>query len=236
LVHQALQHLEDVGFPGAPRFLGIDHLQREALTFVSGQVAGRPWPQWVADLERARSVARLVRRLDDAMVLLGVPDDGVVPEPSPEGMPARVGPPPTFLGHRDFAPENVVFEGRRAVAFIDFDMLKPSSRVDEVGNLLLWWAPLMPPVDREPVLRDADPFMRTREIVTAYGLDEGERSLLVASLSNAAQRSWYLMREWARTRGGGWQRMWDEGVGERIVRRRSWLTDNRRRLEAAVRG
>jgi hypothetical protein len=34
--------------------------------------------------------------------------------------------------------------------------------------------------------------------------------------------------------GGGWRRMWDEGVGERILRRREWLIENAVELNAAM--
>jgi hypothetical protein len=40
---------------------------------------------------------------------------------------------------------------------------------------------------------------------------------------NLADRSWHLMRWRAQQLGGGWARMWDEGVGDRILRRRAWL-------------
>ena len=38
----------------------------------------------------------------------------------------------------------------------------------------------------------------------------------------------------AETIGGGWQRMWDEGVGGRILRRRAWLEANAGALHRAV--
>jgi hypothetical protein len=66
LVHALLRHLEDVGFTGAPRFLGIDNAGREVLTYIEGEVAGRPRPAWIADEDRLASVGRLVRAYDDA--------------------------------------------------------------------------------------------------------------------------------------------------------------------------
>jgi hypothetical protein len=56
LVHALLTHLESIGFEGAPRFLGIDHAGREVLSYVDGEVAGRPRPPWIADEARLASV------------------------------------------------------------------------------------------------------------------------------------------------------------------------------------
>lgn len=80
LVHALLKHLESVGFDGAPRFLGIDARGREVLTFVEGEVAGRPRPEWIADEDRLVSVARLVRAYDDAAVTF-TPPPGTEPDP-----------------------------------------------------------------------------------------------------------------------------------------------------------
>ncbi len=232
-VHLVLRHLEARGFDGAPRLLGIDDRGREILTFVDGEVAGRPWPSWVGDLERGRSVARLLRRLDDAMLDLGLPD-GATAGPRPEGSPEPVGPPPTFLGHRDVTPENTVFRDGVAFALIDFDLTRPSSRVDEVVNLLQWWGGWQAPEDRDPAFDGVDVAERGRELVDAYGMDAEDRAWLVpASISNA-ERSWFSMRDRARRLGGGWARMWDEGVGDAIRRRELWLRGAAETLGSAL--
>jgi hypothetical protein len=41
------------------------------------------------------------------------------------------------------------------------------------------------------------------------------------------------MRANAEQRGGGWARMWAEGAGDRILRRRAWLEEQRATLEGA---
>ena len=48
------------------------------------------------------------------------------------------------------------------------------------------------------------------------------------------RRSWYLMKQRAETLGGGWQRMWDEGVGDVIKRREAWLDRHAATLTAAL--
>ncbi|GAA2748071.1 aminoglycoside phosphotransferase family protein [Terrabacter aerolatus] len=233
-VHMVLRHLESVGFAGAPKVLGVDDKGREVLTFVTGEVAGRPWPSWVADADRATSVARLARELDDALELLGLPRDTPGDTAAMHEAPGRPGPEPSFLGHRDFTPENTVFRGEEAVAFIDFDLARPSTRIDEVANLLLWWGGWMPPEDREEVMQDVDAAGHGRLLVDAYGLAPAHREWLVPVSIAAAERSWYSMRDRARTHGGGWARMWDAGMGDRIKRRAAWLRQEQSRLHAAV--
>lgn len=234
LVHGVLGHLQSVGFAGAPRLLGVDEQNREILTYIPGEVAGRPWPPWVADPERAISVAALLRELDDAMVSWGLPPDSFAGVPSPSGIPPRVGPRPHFVGHRDLTPENVVFRAGRAVALIDFDLAQPSSRVDEFCNLALWWAPLMPPADRPEVVAELDCADRLRLLADAYGLNQQDRGQVVSVAINHGQRSWFLMKERAAVHGGGWQRMWDDGVGDLINRRVAWMERAAAELHDAV--
>ncbi len=229
-VHRVLRHLEDVDFDGAPRFVGIDAHGREVLTYIDGEVAGRPWPAWVAEPARAASVARLLRRLDDVLVPLGIPPDLVFDSSGRRPAPSAS----YFLGHRDVTPENTVFRAGQAHAFIDFDLVRPSTRIDEVCNLLLWWGAWMPVEDREPVMREIDPAERARLLVDSYGLAPDDRHLVVAAAIHGANRSWFSMRDRARTRGGGWARMWAEGVGDKIRRREQWLRINRDALHQSL--
>ncbi|MDL9980980.1 phosphotransferase [Microbacterium sp. ASV49] len=236
-VRRVLGHLESVGFAGAPRFHGVDAKGRDILDFVDGEVAGRPWPEWVADPERIAGVAMLVRAYDDAVESLGVPDWATeLRHPDPPGIPASIAPRPTLVGHLDVTPENVVFREGRAAALIDFDLIRPATRAEEVTNVLLWWGGWMPVDDRERATRDVDPVATGTLIVDAYGLDDAARAVLVELAINQADRSWFLMKSRAETLGGGWQRMWDDGIGDRIRRRAQWLRDNAERLERAVRG
>lgn len=232
LVHALLEHLESVDFTGAPRFLGIDGLGREVLSFVDGEVAGRPRPAWIADEGRLASVGRLVRAYDDAAAPFGIPP-GAEPE-EPPGIPPAPAYPPELIGHVDITPENVVFRDGRAYALIDFDLAKPATRADEMFNVMLWWAPLADPRDADPLLRDVDVPRRARILADAYGLSDvdRERVMEVAVLRN--RRAWYLMKWRAVTQGGGWQRMWDDGVGDLIKRREAWLDRHAATLAAAL--
>ncbi|MFF5207211.1 phosphotransferase [Streptosporangium sp. NPDC000396] len=236
LVHALLLHLEAVGFAGAPRFLGIDAAGREVLTFVTGEVAGRPRPAWIADEARLASVGRLVRAYDDAAAGFVLPE-GVRPSfglTEPPDMPPAPPYPAELVGHMDFTPDNIVFRDGEAAALIDFDLAKPVPRVEEVYNAMLHWAPLGDPVDADPPLRDVDVPRRCRILADAYGMSDTDRSRLVEVAVLRSRRSWFSMKQRADTQGGGWARMWQEGVGDRIKRREAWLERNGAAIEAAL--
>jgi hypothetical protein len=234
-VRALLTELERSGFDGAPRHLGIDSKGRDVLTFVHGEVASRPWPGWVADDDRAVSVARLVREYDDAAMAIGLPEwsHSLVPTDVP-GAPASSAARPEFVAHLDITPENVVFVDGAAHALIDFDLARPAERVEELCNLLLWWGSWMPPEDREPVTASIDAAQRGILLVDAYGASDADRLRIVPMALNQAARSWHTMKFRAETIGGGWKRMWDDGVGDRILRRRAWLEANAPALHDAV--
>src|SRR3954462_546940 len=61
-----LEHLERVGFDGAPRFLGVDDRGREMLSFMPGAAAIEPHEDWVFSDEALVTVAELLRRYHDA--------------------------------------------------------------------------------------------------------------------------------------------------------------------------
>jgi hypothetical protein len=206
------------------------------LTFVEGEVAGRPRPDWIADEGRLASVGRLLRAYDDAAATFVLPE-GIVASAgfteSPEIPPA---PPyePELIGHVDITPENVVFREARAFALIDFDLAKPATRVDELYNAMVWWGPLADPQDADPLLRDVDVPRRCRILADAYGMSQRDRGRLVEVAVLRGRRSWYLMKQRAEVDGGGWLRMWNEGVGETIKRREAWLDRNGAAIEAAL--
>jgi hypothetical protein len=230
--------LADVGFAGAPRFLGTDSAGREVLTYIEGEVAGRPRPAWIADEDRLVSVARLVRAYDDAAATLVIPP-GIAPDPGPPeppGTPPAPPYPPELIGHVDITPENVVFRDGQAVALIDFDLARWATRVDEMFNVMRWWAPLGEPADEDPLMRDVDVPRRCRLLADAYGMSGTDRERLVEVGIARTRRSWHLMKQRADVLGGGWLRMWNEGVGDNIQRRLTWLERNARTLHAALTG
>lgn len=232
MVRALLKHLEAAGFDGAPRFLGVDSADREVLSYIDGEVAGRPQPSWIADEDRVISLAQLVRAYHDAVVGFGIPTG--LPAPiEPPGLP-ELDDPLELVGHQDITPDNVVFRDGRAYALIDFDFARPVSRARELVNLMLWWAPFGDDADLDPAQRGLDRPRRCRIIADAYGLSVPDRRRLMKLASTLNERGWHNMKYRAETLGGGWQRMWGEGLGDTINRRQTWLDDNADSITAAL--
>ena len=143
-------------------------------------------------------------------------------------------PPPDIVSHFDVTPQNVVFRAGVPAALIDFDLARPGSRLRDVVNTAMWWVPLLPLADRDPALATGDVPARLAAFVDAYGLELAERERFCDMSINGATRSWHRMRANAELRGGGWARMWAEGAGDRILRRRAWLIEERATLESAL--
>jgi hypothetical protein len=180
-IHALLRHLEDVGFSGAPRFLGIDEQGREVLGYIPGTTVLRPYPDWALTDEALVSVAQLLRAYHGAVAGF---------DPRAHEWPAS--PPEPFAGglvsHNDPNLDNVVFREGRAVGLIDFDLASPGSRLWDVACAARMWAPLRP----DPAILDARrgrAFARFRLFLDAYGPDGVDRDRVVAAVE--ANQAWF---------------------------------------------
>jgi hypothetical protein len=179
--HALLRHLEDVGFDGAPRFLGIDAQGREVLSYIPGDTAVAPYPDWVLTDAALGSVAALVRAYHRAVAGF---------DPSPHPWPSAL--PEPFAGeivsHNDLNLDNVVFRDGRAVALLDFDLAGPGSRLWDVACAARLWAPLRPDESVHDS-RQGRGFERLRLFVDGYGLDDADRTRLAAAVGE--NQAWF---------------------------------------------
>src|SRR5918998_4552521 len=117
-VHALLRYLEEVGFDGAPRVLGIDERGREVLTYEPGEVPRHAGPEIATDGVLVE-VGRLLRRYHDAVSGFELP-------PGVAWYHAGIPGPVTVVCHNDISPRNTVFRGGRPVAFLDWDLASPA--------------------------------------------------------------------------------------------------------------
>jgi hypothetical protein len=223
-VQAYLAHLHAVGVNFVPKPLGYDEQGREVLSFVDGDVPVEPLPDWATTIEVLEELARLIRRLHDAAASWQPPGDAVwggIP-----GVPSAATTPlfdqPELVAHSDYCPGNVVFRNGLPMALIDFDLARPTTRVADCANALYWWAPLLDPLDRTPVLRNVDVVERVRLFADAYGVDNSQRSELVTVAVRGTWNAHIRMRAAAEV-DPVFKRWWDEGVNERMPRAEIWI-------------
>lgn len=144
-VHALLFQLEEIGFDGAPRILGVDEQNREIMTFIEGYV---PPDLGTWSEEQLTSAARLIRRFHDATAGSALCEGEET------------------VCHNDLSPCNTIFAGGLPRAFIDFDTAAPGPRSQDLGYALWMFLNLGPDgVDIRTQGR------RVRMMCEAYGLD-----------------------------------------------------------------
>lgn len=226
-----LRHLEAAGFVGAPRHLGRDSQNRDVLTFLEGDVPGDPIEPWAAVDDVLPGVARLLRRLHDASAAYVAPPRDAEPGRPEARLPRGES---RIVAQRDLTAQNTVFRNGDAWGVIDFDLSDWTTQSLDLANTAMHWVPLTDPLDRAPVYHAADIGARLRMMLDAYGRDavSADRLLHAAELRFAGS---YAVMHWAAVnRGGGWARMWDEGVGDVIRRRVIWFDAVRADLARAL--
>jgi len=226
-----LRHLEAEGFDGAPRYLGVDAQGRDVLTYLDGDVPGTPVEAWAADDSVLSGVARLVRQLHDASEGYDAPARAV-----PAGRPPPVFPDgePRIFAQRDVTPQNTVFRDGVAWGLIDFDLCDWTTRSLDLANTAAHWVPMNDPADRAAVYTDIDVPARIRLLLDGYGRDAVTAEQFLHACELRFANSYAVMRWSAENLGGGWRRMWDEGVGDMIRRREAWFAAVRDDLARAL--
>ncbi|MFC7534630.1 MFS transporter [Actinoplanes sp. GCM10030250] len=234
-----MAHVVGAGFTGVPRWHGRDDKGRDVFDFIEGSVPGNPPESWAVTDEVVAEIAVLLRRLHDASESFVPPSDAKwFGQQLQVQLPAdleRLYDKPELISHCDVTPQNTVFRDGHPVALIDWDVSRPTTRLLDVLDTATWWVPLTHPTDRAPAFADGDVPARLRLFLDSYGLDQERRDQFLPLAHRAARRSWYLMQAAAEQNGGGWARMWSDGVGHWLRRRQEWLAAEHDTLEKAIR-
>jgi aminoglycoside phosphotransferase (APT) family kinase protein len=230
-----LDHLEAVGFDGAPRYLGRDAAGRDVLDFVAGDVPGVALPDWAATEPALASVGRLLRRLHDASTGWLPAATVMFPRDLERSAPVELPPgEPVGVFHNDVTPQNTVFRDGAAWAVVDFDLAGRTTALTDLATTAMYWVPIGDPVDHDPVFTGVDVGARLRVFLDAYRLLTERRGPFLDAAGLRFDGLYASMRWRAENLGGGWARMWSEGVGDRIARRAVWFGSHRERLLAAI--
>lgn len=209
-VQALLRWYEDVGFDGAPRFIGIDEQGREVLSFVDGEPAFAPVP---AGDEVVAAIGRLLRRAHDAQAGFEPPIDADWQRHETDDDVGEV------IGHCDLFWTNVIFRSGLPIALIDWELARPTTRALDVALAATYWGGVR--IDGQlvqwglPLERRGE---RLRILCDAYGLDRSQRATMLDELAEHRRR---------RIEGGLWRGATPREV---IVSNARWLENHRAEL------
>jgi Phosphotransferase enzyme family len=213
--HALLKHLEQVGFTGAPTFLGIDSQGREVLSFLRGETVTAPYPAWSMTDAALESVAALLHSYHQAVADF-TPSGLEWAEPVPSAYVSGL------ISHNDPNLDNVVFRDGVAVALIDFDLAGPGSALWDVATAVRLWAPLRPDADIADVRRGRTR-TRLRRFADAYGLTESDRLRLVDAAADNHIWCMDYVRRGAETGHPWFRQRWTTGEAELTDRTNHWF-------------
>ena len=223
-----LEVVEQRGFPGAPRVLGIDDCGREVLGYIPGRVPIAPTPRWALTDTALWSVAELLRGYHDAAASFdptGRQWSHAVPERFRDGT----------IAHNDPALHNVVFRGGRAVALIDFDLAAPGSRAWDLACAARLWVPLRAPEDR-PAAARGRMLERLSGFLDAYGASGDQRAELIEALPECHRWCYSIVCAAVAEGHGSFSRLWHDGGGAQCAERTGrWLSQCAPTLRTALR-
>ncbi|MBU8878837.1 aminoglycoside phosphotransferase family protein [Bacillus sp. FJAT-29790] len=133
-IHKLLKHLENKGFSYAPKFLGIDEKGREILSFIEGEAGNDPLKEYMWSNDVLKEIAKMLRLYHDAVSDFSLTDNWKPIDNTPNKV--------EVLCHNDFARYNIIFNSKRPVGIIDFDVAGPGPRLWDIAYTLYTCVPL----------------------------------------------------------------------------------------------
>lgn len=223
-VHALLSHLREAGLEIGPQPLGLDARGLEIVSYIEGDVpSGGASPPWLWTDDTIIMVARLVRAFHDATPGFHPPagtrwqSAGAAPGGGP------------VICHNDLAPWNTVFRNERPVAFIDWDLAAPGSRVWDIAFAIWHFVPLYG--EDDPCHPDRDLGLRTRLFCDVYGLEDTDRRRLIEVIHERQMMTYYTFQREASAGEPSYVRLWEAGAGEGILRQFDFLERHRSEIE-----
>jgi thiamine kinase-like enzyme len=133
-IHELLQHVRAKGIDWVPESLGIDSKGKQVMTYIEGDVPHN-MPDWIYEEGVLKEIARRLRQWHDATEdfrfhkAKWLMENDEVQE---------------VICHNDFAPYNCVFNNKKFVGLIDFDVCSPGSRLWDIVYTAYRFIPLLP--------------------------------------------------------------------------------------------
>ncbi|MGH2910118.1 MAG: phosphotransferase [Solirubrobacteraceae bacterium] len=221
-----LEHLESVGFQGAPRYLGVDDRGRETVSYIRGRAVLPPYPGWALTDAALVSVAELMRAYHESVRSFDSRGHRW-----PRAVPRRFN--DGLVSHNDPNLDNVIFDSGRAVALIDFDLASPGSAVWDLACCARLWVPLREDRDCPEPLRGRT-LERVSVFADAYDASPGQRAGIAEAVPHTHAWCYRIVRGAVGAGHEAFRRYWLAEGAQRAERTRRWLAGHDGEIRAAL--
>jgi hypothetical protein len=218
-VHALLRHLQQGGFTGAPKVLGIDGEGREVLEYLPGEV---PWPRahWrlLGSVESVVRMGGLLRSFHDAVADFDPGDDAIwqFPEMTADAMP-HADERGLIVCHNDPTAWNLVI-GDERWAFIDWDAAGPRPVIWDVAYCAIGVIPISPDAAAAGWPGPVPVTERLTALAAGYQLEPHDRQRLPGVIVARIRSSYGHLQRRAAAGIAPWDTLWQSGHGESWAR------------------
>lgn len=224
-IHDLMRHLRARGCDFVPEPLGVDEQGREMLSWIPGESASDPWPDWLAAPELLVAVAEVQARLHRASAGYAAPADAAWAVTAGDYFPLGTEGP--LVCHNDLSVTNVIVDPARSavVGVIDWDFAKPVDPLFDIMITARHWVPFAPPQWRVECLRDGDAAARFAVFADAHGLDAEARQAIPELAGRFIEQAARNITALAAQAGpdSGYQALLDRGYLDSVRDTLDWL-------------
>ncbi len=214
VVHSVLRHLENVGFRGAPRVLGIDERGREILEYIPGTIAwGLAHRRLLGNRESLKRAGRLLRSYHDAITGFVSPTDAVWQLPELERDADRFADERgKLVCHNDATAWNLVC-GEDGWAFIDWDVLCPAPFIWDIAFSAISMVPIAEDAVALGWPAEVPAGARLVAFADGYGLLERDRAQLPEAIVARIRSMYETLQRRSQSGEEPYVTLWKEGHG-----------------------
>ncbi len=195
-IHNLLQHVRAKGIDWVPESFGVNSEGKHVLSYFEGEVP-HDTPDWLWEDTILCDIAKRLRLWHDATLDFNYTEAKWLLENDEVN---------EVICHIDFAPYNCVFQNKKFVGLIDFDVCAPGSRLWDIAYTAYRFVPLMP-VGSIEVYKEVSPFTkevlqaRLQRFLEAYGGNDHEFLYDKATVIHKVEKRLRALANWSRDYG-----------------------------------